>query len=170
MTLRCLPANDCGTFLSADLSRCKFAFGCKINHFLHKCAQLEVKVEGLGTYLRGGSQRRCGGAGLETSPQTSQAPQAQVPTAAPVWEQGSDFTQTPGKEEKGKKKKSKSHHFSIYPCLLQALLFGCPGGGSRLSPQPCLEQDPLPSPSIMSSTSCAGEHLLNPGCLMLNCQ
>lgn len=45
MTLCCLPANDCGTFLSADLSRCKFAFGCKINHFLHKCAQLQGKVK-----------------------------------------------------------------------------------------------------------------------------
>lgn len=50
MTLRCLPANDCGTFLSADLSRCKVAFGCKINHFLHKCAQLKVKVLRL-TYI-----------------------------------------------------------------------------------------------------------------------
>lgn len=147
MTLWCLPANDCGTFLSADLSRCKFAFGCKINHFLHKCAQLEVKVEGLGTYLRGGSQRRCGGAGLETSPQTSQAPQAQVPTAAPVWEQGSDFTQTPGKEEKGKKKKKQKPPLFHLPLPIasspfwlprrgeQALSPALPGAGSAPFPQ-----------------------------------
>ena len=28
----------------------------------------------------------------------------------------------------------------------------------------------VPSPNIMSSTSCVGESLLNPGCLRLNCQ
>lgn len=42
MTLQCLPANECGTFLSADLWRYKFAFGCKVNHFLHKHTQLLV--------------------------------------------------------------------------------------------------------------------------------
>lgn len=51
MTRWRLPAKGWGTFLSADLSRCKFAFGCKINHFLHKCAQLYVRVEDLLTQL-----------------------------------------------------------------------------------------------------------------------
>lgn len=90
MTLWCLPANDCGTFLSADLSRCKFAFGCKINHFLHKCAQLEVKAEGLGTHLQGG--RAEGVPGLGFLPTPPQCPRQEFPQQLRGGSQGSGFT------------------------------------------------------------------------------
>lgn len=62
--------------------------------------------------------------------------------------------------------------FYIYRCLSPALIFGCSeaGGSRHLPPGLRLEKDLLPSPRIMSSASCVGEHLLNPGCLMLNCQ
>lgn len=177
MTLQCLPANDCGTFLSADLSRCKFAFGCKINHFLHKCAQLEAKVLRL-IYIFARTQYwgDAWGTELWNSPQTSQPSPQPCKTShnGPSVRAKCLILHIHTKNPQPDKIPPdwQPRVFYIYMCLWPALIFGCSeAGGEQASPTGlCLEKDLLPSPRIMSSASCVGEHLLNPGCLMLNCQ